>query len=219
MSRVFLSHTSADKPIVREAAAEFANAGIRVWLDESEILPGQSLIEKISQALEETSYVAAFISARSKESGWVKKELNVALTREINGRRVGVIPIRLDDSTFPTFLEDKYYADLRNKDKWAKEIGKLLAAVSAKFWNVGKMSYYDATKAAEASDFWRLPDFDEAIRTRTEMLDAKVQAKVLWTSTWKDHEVSYAVGYKKGEKVKCFGIDHFGEGDCVLIPR
>lgn len=132
---------------------------------------------------------------------------------------MGVIPVRLDGCSFPPFLVDKYYADLRSESTWAKEIGKLLAALGARFWKAGTLSYHDAVKVAESTDFWRLPTFTEAVGLRKALLEANLSAVALWTSTWKDKETSYAVGYEKGEKVKCVGIDHFGSIDCVLLPK
>lgn len=219
MARVFLSHTAKDKPIVRQVASELTNAGLQVWLDEAEIRPGESLIQEIGQALEETSHVVVFLSERSRTSRWVEKELAIALTGEIQGRMMAVIPVRLDDCSFPPLLVDKYYVDLRSQGAWAKEIGKLLAALGARFWKAGTLSYYDAVKMAESTDFWRLPTFAEAVKLRTALLEANVPAVALWTSTWKDKETSYAVGYEKGEKVKCVGVDHFASSDCVLLPK
>jgi hypothetical protein len=37
---VFLSHSSADKPVVRELAERLCPAGLRVWFDEWIIRPG-----------------------------------------------------------------------------------------------------------------------------------------------------------------------------------
>jgi hypothetical protein len=40
---VFLSHSSKDKPVVRELAARLKKDGVRVWLDEEQIKPGDSI--------------------------------------------------------------------------------------------------------------------------------------------------------------------------------
>jgi hypothetical protein len=47
MSSIFLSHNHADKPFVRRLAQDLQAAGARVWLDEAEMLIGDSLIKKI----------------------------------------------------------------------------------------------------------------------------------------------------------------------------
>jgi hypothetical protein len=40
---VFLSHSDEDKPIVRKLAEKLAGDGLRVWLDEQIIRPGDSI--------------------------------------------------------------------------------------------------------------------------------------------------------------------------------
>ena len=53
MVSVFLSHSSKDKPFVRELAGALADGGeIDVWLDEREIAPGDNIVGKIGDALE-----------------------------------------------------------------------------------------------------------------------------------------------------------------------
>ncbi len=40
--QVFLSHNSQDKPTVRELARCLEDRGIRVWLDEEQLIPGRN---------------------------------------------------------------------------------------------------------------------------------------------------------------------------------
>jgi hypothetical protein len=40
---VFISHSSKDKPVVRELANRLKQDGLRVWLDEWEIQPGDMI--------------------------------------------------------------------------------------------------------------------------------------------------------------------------------
>lgn len=49
---VFLSHSSKDKQVVRELAERLKADGVRVWFDEWEILPGDSIFAKIEEGLE-----------------------------------------------------------------------------------------------------------------------------------------------------------------------
>lgn len=43
MSSIFLSHNHNDKPFVRRLAHDLQAVGVRVWLDESEIMVGDYL--------------------------------------------------------------------------------------------------------------------------------------------------------------------------------
>ena len=129
MSSLFLSHTSSDKPFARRVAADLIVAGIVVWLDEAEIGPGDSLIRKIEEGLTSVEYVAAFLSPNSVKSPWVTKELDIAMTREIRGRRVVVLPLLIHDikdSEIPAFLSDKLYVDFRNSEQYHLAFQKLL---------------------------------------------------------------------------------------------
>ena len=116
MHKVFLSHGHADKPFVRLIAAELRNAGLAPWLDELELLPGDSLIVAISKAVAESTYVIAFLSRSSITSAWVEKELAIAMTLGIQQKRVIVLPVLLPGLTserIPAFLLDQLYIDMR----------------------------------------------------------------------------------------------------------
>ncbi|HSS76033.1 MAG TPA: toll/interleukin-1 receptor domain-containing protein, partial [Thermoanaerobaculia bacterium] len=49
---VFLSHSAKDKAVVRPIAERLRTDGLRVWLDDWEILPGDSIPAKIEEGLE-----------------------------------------------------------------------------------------------------------------------------------------------------------------------
>jgi hypothetical protein len=113
----FLSHSSADKPLIRQLAADLTAAGISVWLDEQRIKVGESIPEKIGQGLAESDYFLLAVSRASVESEWVKKELNGALINEVQRRAVHVLPIKLDDAKIPNAIADKKYADFSQSYK------------------------------------------------------------------------------------------------------
>jgi hypothetical protein len=129
MGSVFLSHSHVDKPFVRRLAADLKAAGVDVWLDEAEIKIGDSLIRKIEESISTVEYVAACLSSNSIKSNWVTKELDIAMTREIKGKRVVVLPLLLENCEIPPFLSDKCYADFRNPSHYDAEFSKLLVRV------------------------------------------------------------------------------------------
>jgi|SRR3990172_337380 hypothetical protein len=90
MSSVFLSHNSKDKHWVRELAQRLISDGVVVWLDEAELNIGDSLIEKIASGIKEMKFVAAVLSKNSIGSTWVQKEISLAMSKEIMGRKVTV---------------------------------------------------------------------------------------------------------------------------------
>ncbi|MGA7563784.1 MAG: toll/interleukin-1 receptor domain-containing protein [Desulfobaccales bacterium] len=76
---IFLSHSSKDKFFVRTLADHLRKYGIKVWIDEAEINIGDSMTDKIGQAIETTDYVGVVLSHNSINSEWVQKELQIAL--------------------------------------------------------------------------------------------------------------------------------------------
>ena len=61
---VFLSHSSKDKAVVRAVAERLRADGLRVWLDEWEIRPGDSIPAKIEEGLEHSRVLVLCMSRR-----------------------------------------------------------------------------------------------------------------------------------------------------------
>ena len=115
MSSIFISYSHKDKQFAKRLATDVRDAGHAVWIDEIEILVGNSLIEEIRNGIDSVDFVAAIISLAYLNSQWIKKELDLASNREIDEKRVVVLPILLDDVELPGFLKGKYYADFKKK--------------------------------------------------------------------------------------------------------
>ncbi|QQX76454.1 MULTISPECIES: toll/interleukin-1 receptor domain-containing protein [Aequorivita] len=109
MEKIFLSHTSIDKPIVRKFKKLLEVQSFDVWLDEDSILIGDSILKSIERGLLMTDYVLLFISRRALESPWVEKEITAAITLEIEKKDNLILPIVIDDIELPLFLKDKKY--------------------------------------------------------------------------------------------------------------
>src|SRR5262245_9321350 len=126
---VFLSHSIKDKPAVRELAQRLKADGLRVWLDEWEILPGDMIGLKIAKGLEQSWKLVLVMSANAFESGWTTLELHTALYRDPTNALRRFIPLRLDDTAIPDMLKQYAHIDwLRPTDE---EYAKLLTALKA----------------------------------------------------------------------------------------
>lgn len=126
---IFMSHSSKDKFFVRTLAQHLRGSGINVWLDEAEINIGDSLTEKIGEAIENTDYVGVVLSHNSINSEWVQRELQIALQKEIKGKKVVVLPILIEAVEIPPFLRDKLYADFTSPERFENELSKLMKAL------------------------------------------------------------------------------------------
>lgn len=111
--RIFLSHSSKDKPFVEKLAKDILRLDIEVWLDKWEMKVGDSLFDKIEEGLETSDYLIIILSKNSVNSSWVRKELNAFLCDEILSKSVKVLPVLIDDCNIPIFIREKLYADFR----------------------------------------------------------------------------------------------------------
>ena len=107
--RCFISYAHEDKPLARAIAEGLKRAGYRVWIDEGELVIGDSLVRKIAEAVAETDYLVALVSASSEGSGWCQKELAIAVTTGLNQVRELVLPVRVGEATMPPVLGDILY--------------------------------------------------------------------------------------------------------------
>lgn len=124
---IFLSHSHADKPFVRKLKEALNKRGVKdVWIDEAEILIGDSLMQKIEEGLKKTRYFGVVLSPRSVESPWVKKELEAALNKELKTGSIVVLPLLYEHCDLPPFLEGKLYADFTGPSEFDESVEKLL---------------------------------------------------------------------------------------------
>jgi hypothetical protein len=110
---VFISHSHQDKEFVDKLAAQLLMHNEYVWLDRWEIKVGDSLLDKVQGAIRSASALIIVLSKASVASEWCRKELNAGLMRELEEKRVVVLPLLLENCNMPVFLKDKKFADFR----------------------------------------------------------------------------------------------------------
>ncbi len=127
MAGVFISHSSKDKPFVYRLAVDLINRGIPVWLDAWELEVGDSLIDRIYQGIDDSTYFIVILSPTAIESGWVNKELNAGLAKEEQLGRRFILPIKMAECQTPLKIADRVYADFSRS--YQSELEKLIAAL------------------------------------------------------------------------------------------
>ncbi|MBL8051801.1 MAG: TIR domain-containing protein [Nitrospira sp.] len=112
---VFLCHNSADKPEVREIASKLRSQGLKPWLDERDILPGELWQEALEEQIKK-SKAAAILVGDNGIGQWQKEEVE-AFLKQAKKRRCVIIPVILPSATrtpeFPIFLQNRQQVDLR----------------------------------------------------------------------------------------------------------
>lgn len=109
----FISYSHQDRGFVDKLAANLVKQKARVWIDRWELNVGDSLIQKVQDAIQGADALLVVLSRASVESEWCQKELSAGLIRELEEKRVVVLPVLSEDCRIPLFLKDKLYADFR----------------------------------------------------------------------------------------------------------
>ena len=110
---IFLSHSTKDKWFVNRLAADLADLGHRVWIDEWEINVGDSIPTRIAEGLESADFVAVVLTQHSVESKWVEREWQAKYWSEIEKNQTAVLPLLVEDCVIPLLLKTRRYADFR----------------------------------------------------------------------------------------------------------
>ena len=126
MPTVFLSYSSKDKSFTQRLATMFKENGVNVWMDDTNLRVGDSLIHKLGSAINQTDYVVVILSQDSVKSAWVQKELTLAMQKEISEEKFKVVPILKETCDIPTFLRDKIYADFTSETSFDAQFSRLL---------------------------------------------------------------------------------------------
>ena len=128
--RVFVSHASEDKErFVNRFAARLRENGVDAWLDKWEMLPGDSLVDKIfEEGLKEALAVIVVLSQVSVGKPWVREELNAAVVKRINtGSKL--IPVVIDDCEVPEALKSTLWQRIQNLESYDESFDRILAAI------------------------------------------------------------------------------------------
>jgi hypothetical protein len=108
--KAFVSHSCEDNERFVIAFSERLRAkGIDAWLDFWEMLPGDSLIEKIwNEGLKNCDVFIVVLSINSIGSKWVREELNTGIVKRIEDN-TKLIAIRLDTCEVPEPLRNRIW--------------------------------------------------------------------------------------------------------------
>lgn len=128
---VFISYRSSDRPIAAEVAELLEGAGLRVFLDQKELNPGDALATNLEKALTQSRAAVVLVSRGWLESAWCQKEANVLKQRSVEDAGFKLVPLRLDDSTLPAFLSDLLWLDFRQEKNLGTEVNRLIDALVA----------------------------------------------------------------------------------------
>jgi len=102
--KIFITHASEDKTIVRILHQKFIEHGYKQWLDDIDLVPGQNWRIEIPKALKSCDLVILCLSRLSvQKKGYVQKEFRLALSAyaEKPPSTTYLLPLIFDESEIP----------------------------------------------------------------------------------------------------------------------
>lgn len=120
---VFLCHNSEDKVEIRQVADELSSRGLKPWLDEREIRPGQQWQVALEEQMLTIKTAAVFVG-ESGISPWQRMEIRTLIDQFVK-RGCPIIPVILSSATerpdLPIFLQNFHWVDFRKNHPNAYE--------------------------------------------------------------------------------------------------
>ena len=130
MARVFLSHSSKDKPFVRRLAEDLVAMGHEPWLDEWKIKVGECVVTNVERGISDADCVVLVLTPDAVSSGWVEREWKAKYWNEISQRRTFVLPALAKACEIPALLQTRKYADFRKSRRAADPVRVATDALS-----------------------------------------------------------------------------------------
>jgi hypothetical protein len=125
--RVYLSHSYADRATARKLAHDLVRAGVDVVSPDQTLKPGDSMMEKIPEAIESVDAVLVLLSRRGADSDSLLYEIAFATSLNLRRGRPSVVPVLLEPGvTKPAVLTDKVPADFSDAAAYESELRALV---------------------------------------------------------------------------------------------
>ena len=107
--KVFVSYAREDAEFVDRLVDDLErDGGFDVWLDRRRMRGGAPFLNLLVKEIRRADFFLLVVSRHSNESRWVEKELNKAVTWEINTGRPQVIPLQLSGASLPLSIDDQH---------------------------------------------------------------------------------------------------------------
>jgi hypothetical protein len=128
--KVFVSHASEDKQrFVVDFARRLRENGVDAWLDQWEMQPGDSLVDRIfEQGLKQAQAVVIVLSAASVQKPWVREELNLSVVKKIT-KGIKLIPVVIDQCDIPESLQSTIWQRIDDLGSYEAEFQRILDVI------------------------------------------------------------------------------------------
>jgi len=141
----FISYSHADKQFALQLHDRLQEKGIRCWLDEHSMKPGDDMFAEVDKGIRASDKVLLCCSDASLKSWWVGREIDTAIEKEMEFQKakgeqiLKIIPLNMDGALFEwsgshaAALRKRLAADFtnwkRNTDKFEQQFENVVKAL------------------------------------------------------------------------------------------
>jgi len=100
----FISYSSKDESFARRLCADLQANNVRCWFAPEDLKWGERIHRGIDEAISLHDKLLLILSKYSVASGWVEREVKIALARERKERSIVLFPVRLDKAVLESPL-------------------------------------------------------------------------------------------------------------------
>ena len=144
----FLSHNSKDKPMVKEIGRYLEEkAGLTVFLDEWDLIPGEPWQEDLERALSESRTCVCFIG-EGEPTPWQNEEMRAALNEMVTKGSIRVVPVLLPgakrqekESGLPMFLRRLAWVEFKKTWNEPDMLYRLVCGIKGIRPGIGKTAH------------------------------------------------------------------------------
>jgi hypothetical protein len=117
----FISYSHADKAFARKLHDSLQERGVRCWLDEHQLLPGDDIYHEVDRGIRLWDKMLLCCSESSLKSWWVDNEIGTAfekeqqLMKEREAKVQALVPLNLDGYLFTDKWQSGYQAQVRRR--------------------------------------------------------------------------------------------------------
>lgn len=124
--KVFISYSHSDRDWARKLVEAISGAGLSVWFDETDIKPGQHLVDELEKGLRTSDAIVFLIDPDNVDGPNVFFEMGAALG--MNKTIIPVVPAGFEPNELPLPLRRIRYLVRTSPEETGKE---LVAAIES----------------------------------------------------------------------------------------